>query len=667
MLNIIEQAAKAGIVLYVEEEQLKYHQLGDEFPEAIQRLVKEQKENIISFLTKNNTESLGYVNILQQLERQVQETPDKIALRFEEQNLSYREFAEQVDNLAKYIGLNSQGKPVALLLDRGINTMIAIYAALRANVTYVPIDPTNPIERINYYLDDSEAALLIAQGQYIEYADSVNANLVVIDSALEIGKDFNDLLPEISSILASSPAYIIYTSGSTGKPKGVVCSHANLVYFSGVMRQQFKELELGREAKWLWNASYAFDASMKSVVSLAHGHTIVVPTDLEVKDPRAVAALIQKKEITVLNTPPVVMEYLLPQLEASNIHVHILVSGDDVDQSLWNKLYEYSNACGRKVINAYGPTEATVNATFEVQTNAQEVSIGRAVEGTQLYILDSELNEVPSGCEGELYISGPGVALGYLNNPEATEASFITLPDSNVRVFKTGDQVKELDSQRIQFIGRNDSQVKYRGYRIELGEIKSAIKQYNGIQDVAVVTNGLKGELRIEAYLVAPEQAVSVADITSYLSRSLPEYMHPTKLSFVEEIPLTVGGKVDKNRLLAPTVSNITVDSVEGGDVATRLTAIWMEVLQVAEVKPENSFFELGGHSLLAMQLLQKIDMAFGVVMETRDLFSLLTLQSQIDWVQENSCDLDINIKDALNIDTAVNGESSNENVELEL
>ena len=674
MLGLIEKAAEAGIILYVEGGQLRYRQLGDEFPDSIKQQIKEEKENIIAYLTQKSAGETqqGSRNILMQLEDRVRETPDKTALIFENDSLTYREFSAQVDKLAKYIAHNAQGKPVALLLNRGMNTMVAIYASLRANIAYIPIDPANPQERINYYLQDSKSRVLIAEQQYAQDCGHFEGKVAVINEILAAPEGAQASLPEIAGIENNSPAYIIYTSGSTGEPKGVVCSHDNLMHFSKVMQQQFAELGLDSDGKWLWNASYAFDASIKAVVALAQGKTIVVPNELDVKDPKAIIKLIQGQNIPVVNTLPTMMEYLLPHLESGNIHVHIIVSGEDVDKRLWARLYEYSVSCGRKVINAYGPTEASVNAAYELQENNEEVSIGKAVTGARLYVLDENRQGVAPGEEGELYIAGPGIALGYLNRDEATEDNFVTLFDSQTRAFRTGDLVKQLSGGRLQFAGRVDSQVKYRGYRIELGEIKAALKGFEGIGDAAVITAKGAGGQRIEAYLVAEQQAPATADIQRYLDKTLPEYMHPGKLEFIDEIPLTSGGKVDKNRLLAnkPAVEKKVMAT--GTDIASRLTAIWLETLEVEEVNPEDNFFQLGGHSLVAMQLLQSIDLEFGVTIEIRELLSLLTLQSQIDWLSENlsGADIDMEFLAKAGLSSSTAGEladEASERVELEL
>ncbi len=572
-------------------------------------------------------------NIVSQLHQQIARYPEKIAMVSADKSISYQAFGAEVEKLAGYIAQHSQDKPVALLLDRSIHTMIAIYGALRANVPYLPIDPANPQERIEFLLQDAGATLLIAESKYQAQAKSFNGSVALIDQVLGADAPATASLPQVSGICLNSPAYIIYTSGSTGKPKGVLCSHKNLNYANDMMLQQFEELGLDEQSKWLWNASYAFDASIKGVVALAQGKCVVVPSDLDVKDPKALCALIAQQQISVVNTPPVLMEYLLPHLIVSETKVDIIVSGDDVSQGLWQKLREYSVANGRKVLNAYGPTEASVNATFEVQSDDEQVNMGRAVVGAELFVLNDKGEAVATGEEGELYIAGNGVALGYLNREQDSKAAFVTLAE-NTLAFKTGDMVQLLDGGKVKFAGRIDNQVKYRGYRIELDEIQTTLKGHQQVADAAVIAVKAGDDVRIESYLVAHLTQPSNDALEAYLTETLPEYMHPGKLTFVEEIPLTSGGKVDKATLQALTAKADCKVADNNADIEARLSAIWRETLSIDEVSPEDNFFKRGGHSLLAMQLIQKVDAEFGVELEIRELFSLLTLQSQIDWLK---------------------------------
>lgn len=638
MLYLIQEAAEAGIILYIDNGQLQYRQLGNDFPDSLKQSLREHKQDIITYLTEQVEES----NIVSQLMSSVKHTPDKISLYFGQDSITYHQFAVLVQKLAKYIMLHASGKPVALLMDRSINTMVAIYAALSANVPYVPIDPENPKDRIEYFLKDAQSKLLLSEQHYANLVNHFDGKTVVTSDILAATEELEVTLPEASKIDGESAAYIIYTSGTTGEPKGVVCSHNNLSHFGKVMQQQFTALDLDKSSNWLWNASYAFDASIKAIVALAQGQTIVVPSELDVKDPKALTTLITNQNIQVINTTPILMNYILPHLELTGTYVHIIVSGDVIDKELWKKLYEYSQLCGRKVINAYGPTETSVNASYEIQTDNEVVSIGKAVVGTQLYVLDDHGQSVAEGEEGELYIAGAGVAKGYLNRDKATKSNFVILPDLQVRAFKTGDIVKLLSDGKLQFSGRVDNQVKYRGYRVELDEIKAVLKCCEGVNDVAVIDNYGGNGLRIEAYFVSQHSKLTVSDIQQHLDKALPEYMHPTRFEFIDELPLTSGGKIDRKRLIAtkPTVDNFKKKAAN--DVTSRLSAIWQEVLGISEISVQDNFFKVGGHSLRAMQLLQMIDAEFGLTMEIRELFRLVTLQSQIDWITKNSTPLEV-------------------------
>ncbi|MCG7542547.1 non-ribosomal peptide synthetase [Pseudoalteromonas sp. OF7H-1] len=635
MFDLIKRAVESGILLYVDEGELKYKQMGDEFPEDLKQSIRNEKKNLINHIIEQQSKNLGKVSLIEQFAKNVVKHPSRTALIFGDKVLSFSEMLKQVEHLACYILAHSNHKPVAIMMGRGVDTMIAIYAALRANVPYVPIDPANPNERVSYYLKNSSAELLITDVDVDASSKSI-ATPILFDDIMALEEFDKSVLPNISDIDEESIAYIIYTSGSTGKPKGVACSHKNLHYYENVMQQQYRLLNLTDCSNWLWNASFAFDASIKGVVSLAQGRSLVIPSDTDVKDPKSLVSLVRKFDVPVLNAPPIVMEYLLPHLIATQTYVNLIVSGDDISKALWAELFNYGILANRKVINAYGPTEATVNATLEVQTNDNEVSIGKAVDGAQLYIMDEKLQS--SDSEGELYIAGDGVAIGYFNNDKATSEAFVELDieSKKVRAYKTGDLVKVLDDNRIKFLGRTDSQIKYRGYRISLGEIEGVLKDFTGIKEAVVLGNKSENDMRIEGYLVGESESPSIEAIYQYLSSKLPEYMHPTSLTYLDTLPLTSGGKVDKGMLLNSNTMPASMDLSVNNSIADRLTFIWKEVLRKESIELEHSFFELGGHSLLAMQLMQKIENEFGLVMDTRDLFTLLTLQSQIDWVTEN-------------------------------
>lgn len=653
MLNLIKKATEAGVFLYVEDAQLKYKLSSDVFPEELKNLIVENKQELINFL---NTEvndsdvikpSLVGVKLPENTElltstfdRIATKYSDKTALVFGEQKVSFAELKSQINGLASYLIKHCESNsPIALVLDRSVDVVVSIMAILKTGMAYLPIDPANPDERVMDFLLDAGVETVICHQAHTERLAQFKGNIVQYDEAFQNTIAQHSAFYDgehVDAAHVNDNAYVIYTSGSTGKPKGVVCKKKNLSHFYQVMVQQFDELTINETSGWIWNASYAFDASLKALVALARGQTIVIPDEQQIKDPKALAGLIQAYNVDVFNAPPLLMDYVLPILEELNVKTHLIVSGDRVYKQLWQRLASYAEKNAVKVLNAYGPTETTVNATYAVLNGVNAITIGKPVVNTELYVLDSELNPVDIGSEGELYIGGSGLAEGYLNRPDATDESFVYLNNGNTRVFKSGDIVQLLDNGELIFCGRGDGQIKYRGFRIELDDIKANLCALDMIENAVVNTEGEGIEKRIVSYVVAANDSCSAEGIQEGLATILPEYMLPSRYYFVPEIPLTSGGKVDFARLRAQSNQKSATKQTKSSDVYSVMADIWCDVLGISEVSPEANFFQLGGHSLLAMMLLRRIGETFGCTMEIKELLLHLTLQSQVDWVNSN-------------------------------
>ncbi|KAF7767743.1 hypothetical protein PCIT_a3831 [Pseudoalteromonas citrea] len=587
-------------------------------------------------LAGGNVQSLEGESISSLFSKTAEQYSQKVALICEEQELTFTELDRRVTALSSVL-LNTTpaGEYIGLYLNRSIDTVVAMLAALKAGVPYIPLEPGNPRRRNEMIIKDAGINTIIYHSDTHDKISFFAGKLLNIESDIDTSK----MQPAISNKLSTDVAYTIYTSGSTGLPKGVLNTHKNLLNFYYVFKEQLDGFNMEGDNGWLWVSSYAFDASLKGLIAVILGNTVVIPTEHEVKHPATLAKLIKNNDIKVFNATPLLMEFVLPELIASDIAVDLIVSGDNISQVLVKDLHSYCERVNRSVINAYGPTEATVNAAFTKLLAKEPISIGKPTVNTQLYILNGEQHFIPKGAIGELYIAGECLASGYLNRDELTHDSFIPCPwDKNKSLFRTGDLVRYLPNGNIQFISRNDDQVKVRGYRVELGEVAAHIRGIDSIIDAAVTINGkdLGVNTKIVAYFVTKKQSNSDC-IESKISQSLPGYMMPDEYIPVDEIPKTPGGKVDFNLLKQIKPSNrgnlpnvLSHDS----DIEQKLRNIWCSILSVESISDSDNFFQLGGHSLLAMKLIGDIKEEFDVNMELRDLFSLLTFSSQIDFLE---------------------------------
>lgn len=599
--------------------------------------------------------------IIELFEQQAAQHPHDKALACQKATLTYQALDTEVSRLSHYFhaslekanGIlarangadndcdNSQHMPkVAFLLERSTDCMIAILAALKSHITYVPIDPANPQQRIDFILDDAQVDFIVAHqkfGNRLTTRDEMQVYLDSQNTRSEIAQ-----LAEQFAMLPHQPehtAYIIYTSGSTGRPKGVEVTHANLSNFYYVFQQQMSMLECSASSPWVWNASYAFDASLKGVAGICSGRPVVVPTDDQVKDLSAMIGLIREHQAEVFNALPQVMAYMVRELDRLGLDCHLMVSGDVVRESLWGNLAAYAEKYNKTVLNVYGPTEATVNAAFAV-VQGEAPHIGLPVYCSQLTVLDPYLQPAPEGVMGEIAIGGYGVAKGYWRNPQLTATKFIQMADHTQRWYRSGDLGKLSQAGRLEFLGRIDHQVKVRGYRIELGEVEKAISNLDEVAQAYVSCRELGGEpTALIAYIVS-HVPTETGRLLAKLGRVLPEYMVPSHLIVLSEFPRTSSGKIDVSALSnTSSRQDESVASEEADGVMSQLCAIWCDILCKDNIDPEDNFFRLGGHSLLAMKLLFDIEQAFGAQINIRDLFTHLTLQSQAELIETRRCE----------------------------
>ncbi|OBY78851.1 hypothetical protein BBG47_14435 [Paenibacillus sp. KS1] len=597
----------------------------------------QQKEPIEMAYSSNRYKCFEDEELVHRLfERQVDLNYDAIAIRSTDKSLTYGEVNEQANQLARYLISQGVGPEslVGLHLAKSMRSIVLMLAILKAGGAFLPIDPDYPSERIKFMIEDSGAFLVISESEAEIKSQHPNVKIVNLSKIPEsvIPCDRNNLDVGISK---RNLAYVIYTSGSTGQPKGVYIEHGSVI---NLISSHIKIFNITPEDKILQFSSLSFDASVTDIFPcLAAGATLCVGTSEELLPGENLVTFIQNNQITRVTLPPSVLS-VLPE-EAMNIK-SVTSAGEPCSLKLANKWSQ----CTR-FYNAYGPTEGTVCTTvLEFNHLSNRVTLGKTIDNVQAYILDRNLDPVPIGIVGELFIGGKGLARGYANRPGLTAEKFIPHPYSNTlgaRLYRTGDLATYDENGDIVYVGRVDNQLKIRGYRIETEEIELTIKQLAYIQEAAIIPN-IKNNLQdyITAYIVSDSETVTVDLIKTHLMEKLPFYMIPSKFVFIDQIPLNISGKIDKKKLLEMESSqeetNIEPKLNKSTDKEI-IRNIWQEVLGTQVTNYDVSFFEIGGHSLLLTDLHNRLTSHFGDCMSMMDLFRYPTIHTLIAFINSRN------------------------------
>jgi len=562
------------------------------------------------------------------IEEQINRTPDALAVIFQERHLTYRESNFRANQLARYLeqaGVQP-GDRVAICLSRSLDLLVALLATLKTGAAYLPLDPTYPLERIEYVLADAQASAVITEERWRERLATADAPIIAIDTGSaaiqnQSGDDFS------RAFSSENPAYLIYTSGSTGKPKGVLVSHRNVVnFFAGMDRT------IGREGPGVWLAvtSISFDISVLELFwTLARGFRLV----LQDENSDSIPGEITRHRVTHLQCTPSLARMLLdlPGGRAALGSLRMLLVGGEALAP--GAAAELRGTGVARIFNMYGPTETTIWSTMEELGPSGEITLGRPIANTSLFVLDGRRRTVPVGVAGELYIGGEGVAHGYWKRPELSAERFLELPPPyGQRAYRTGDLVKYLPDGRLVFLGRVDHQVKIRGHRIELGEIETALNQHPEVKEAVVTAaDDRAGGKILVAHLVARDgKPVSQAELRRFLNERLPAYMVPSAFTFRDAFPLTPNGKVDRGALSASQSIELTPDEAPAApstEVERRLVKIWEDLLDVRPIGIRHNFFELGGHSLLITRLGHRIEKEFGKQLSMAEVFQTPTIE----------------------------------------
>ncbi|MGX2997534.1 amino acid adenylation domain-containing protein [Streptomyces sp. JNUCC 64] len=552
----------------------------------------------------------------------VKASPEAVAVRSGTDALSYAELEARSDRLARFLVASGVGRErvVGLCLPRGVDVVVGELAVWKAGGAFVPLDPEYPADRLRYMVENSGATVVLATAETLDRVPSgTDARVVLLE---EVPDDDSTALPGVTG--PDQLAYVIYTSGSTGRPKGVAVGHRGVVNLVGAMGPA---LGAGPGVVTLQFASFSFDAAILDVaVVLGSGGTLAIATGEERAEAGALAGMLAANEVSTASIVPSLLGALDPE-QVPGMGTWVL-GAERLSADLAARWASRTN-----LWNTYGPTEATVMVTAgrvdSATTSVSEApAIGKPLANSRVYVLDSFLRPVPPGVTGEVYVSGAGLARGYIARPDLTSERFVASPFADgERMYRSGDLARWTPDGELAFIGRADAQVKIRGFRIELGEIEAVLSSHPGVgQAVVVAREDGPGDKRLVGYVVAADEAVNVDTLRTFAAGRLPEYMVPSVFVTLDALPLTVNGKVDRAALPAPDAAVGASGRAPVGAVEELLCALFAEVLGLERVGADDGFFELGGDSIMSMQLASRARKA-GLVLTPRQVFEEKTVE----------------------------------------
>ena len=563
-------------------------------------------------------------------ETQASKTPDSIAVVFEDQQISYRTLEHRANLVA--CRLREMGvKPevlVGVCVERSTDLIVALLGILKAGGAYLPIDPAYPSERIAFMLEDSGTAVLLTQEKLLKQLPQNSHSIMCLDDITSVALSEVGKIPSL--VYPCNLAYVIYTSGSTGKPKGVQVEHHSLVNF---LQSMMKKPGISKRDVLLSVTTISFDiAALELFLPLTVGARVVLTTRETAADGRLLMQQIATSGATIMQATPTTWRMLQEAGWNGSGQLKILCGGESLPLDLAKGLLSGGNT----VWNLYGPTETTVWSTAcRVDPSSGLVLIGRPIDNTQIYILDSNMEPVPVGIPGEIFIGGQGVARGYLNRPELSAERFVGDPygrDSNARLFKTGDLARYLPNGNIEYLGRMDEQLKIRGHRIEPGEVEATLRVHPAVSQAVVIgREHLSGETRLVAYLVPrPGMVFDCNELRTFLLGKLPNYMVPSAFVPMKALPIAPGGKVNRKGLASSDLcqSYFGDTFVPPQDrLEFQLAQIWQSVINVKSVSISDNFFALGGHSLTTVKLIAEIKKQLRIDIPIASVFAAPTIE----------------------------------------
>ncbi len=608
---------------------------------AIPFLTEEEKKHLLEDFNDNRADFPRDKTIYHFVEETAEKSPDTVAIGFMAEKITYRQLNREANRLAGVLCSYGVGedRTVGILLERSPQMVKSILAIWKAGGAYIPLDVDYPEQRIQEILNDSQTRLLITMSEYEKTAFRTSWEGIILNpdekiEGLARGDSKERLVLKINM---NSLSYVIYTSGSTGKPKGAMVEHVGMMNH---IAAKIHDLQLTGESIVAQNASHTFDISVwQFFAAFTLGGKILIYPDEVVLEPDRLISHVMEDCVTVLEVVPSYLSMMLEYLDSNSRHLdsldYLLVTGETVKAPLVNQWF--GKYPGIKMVNAYGPTEASDDITHFVMEKPPEgdrIPIGQPVQNFNIYIVDKYMNLCPIGVIGEIWVSGVGVGRGYLNDEDKTQKTFIRDPFIGVgetRLYKTGDLGRWLTDGTIEFFGRKDHQVKMRGFRIELEEIENQLLRMETVKEAVVVARGEDNNRYLCAYIVPHTLSeLTASDVRDYLSASLPYYMIPSYFLFLAKPPLTPNGKIDRKALPDPEITEGDAPEyiAPRNEVEEKLAEIWADVLELqGSIGIDDNFFELGGHSLRATLMAAKIYKELNVKLSLAKIFKNPTIR----------------------------------------
>lgn len=611
-------------------------------------LTEEETDRIINDWNDTKKDFPSEKCVHQLFEEQAHKSPDSIALEFGDKKVTYSELNERANQVAHRLIKMGAGPDVVvgICIERSVEMITALIGILKSGAAYLPLDSSYPQERLSFMISDTGIPVLITKKNILSRLPQTGAKVILIDEEIESINNESKSDP-VTGVSSSNLAYVIYTSGSTGKPKGVLMIHkalTNLLYW------QLNGQKFEKNLRVLQFTTLSFDVSFQEIFSTFYsGGTLVVIKEDERQDLTVVLKIIKDKKIQRMYLPFIALQEIAECFNSSKDKSlelkEVITAGEQLQttpsiKNLFKSLKKFTFS------NHYGPSEAHVVTSYELGDDPDKwvmhTPIGKPVFNTQMFVLNSALKPVPAGVTGDLYIGGVQLVRGYHNRSELTAEKFINNPYKNVndnfsdKLYKTGDIARYLADGNLEYLGRDDNQIKLRGFRIELGEIETVLAGYPGFKNVVVIAREYSpGDKRLVAYIVnSDKDQPKSSDIKMYLKSKIPDYMIPSDYVFLSEIPLTPSGKADKKSLPEPESvrSNESNNYEEPKDeLELQLVKIWEKVIGIKPVGVNDNFFEIGGHSLLALRVFGYIEKLTGKKLALSTLFDYPTVRQIAD------------------------------------